>query len=170
MNSASPPRRTPRLMGGFDLLREFICRGAHWCHLLCICSFACFSYICTGRRLLLSLCVNVFNVYSNGDLIIQIYNDTLLQYTIHRKKKIHMPCPLALILAGIIVLCLQSCSHPDSLICMSCTWAGAHGGFATFLGFYLQQTGQAVLWSPQAKLIRKFSWGKHSKEKVFFQE
>ena len=41
----------------------------------------------------------------------QIYNDTILQYTIH------MPCPLALILAEIIVLCLQSCSHPDSLIC-----------------------------------------------------
>ena len=98
-----PPRRTPRMMGGFDLLRGFICRGAS----LYICSFACFSLICQDCY---CPCV-CFNVYSNCDLIIHIYNDTILQYTIP------MPCPLALILAGIIVLCLQSCSHPDSLIC-----------------------------------------------------
>ena len=28
-----------------------------------------------------------------------------------------MFCQLAFIMAGITVLCLQSCSHPDSLIC-----------------------------------------------------
>ena len=116
-----PPRRTPRMMGGFDLLRGFICRGAS----LYICSFACFSFICQDCY---CPCV-CFNVYSNCDLIIHIYNDTILQYTIL------MLCQLALIMAEIIVVCLQSCSHPDSLICISYTWAGAHGGSATFWVF-----------------------------------